>query len=388
MKEFDIKKEAGKKLNLKRMRTWRWSTSVSCVPKKEILSIAPLQKPNLGDLVLVQVVTLGLHKALENSSGSRLEIFPGTIFVGAFGCRYAMDEFEGMIPEYLSEDQECDLLNVGGTIGQVVSTHSFKGDPTRVRVLSFLKDSSNQIANTQNHSKASNSARPESENKEKLKLIIVTGTSMNAGKSNTAKAVIYSLTSAGETVVAGKVTGTSAKKDVLLMKSAGAVEVCDFVDFGDPSTYMLTESQIVDLFWKSYNFLKSKVKGATYIVLEIADGLYQRETEFILKDPKIKDFCSHYVFSATDSVGAIAAANLMEHQYQIKISAISGPAINSELGIREVTGKLKEIPVFNNMVVDATTIANIFLSDKPKTVKALKKTEGEIDVLPEARVGE
>jgi len=358
------------------------------VPKKKILSIEPIKKPKLGDLALVQVVTLGLHKSLENVSGSRLEIFPGTIFVGAFGCRYAMDEFEGMIPEELTENQECDLLNVGGTLGKVVSMHSFKGEPTKVRVLSFLKDTSNQIANTQNYSKSSISAPPESEQKERPKLVIVTGTSMNAGKSNTAKAVIYSLTSAGETVVAGKVTGTSAKKDVLLMKSAGAIEVCDFVDFGYPSTYMLSESEVVGLFWRSFNFLKAKAKGATYIILEIADGLYQRETEFILKSSNIKNYCSHYVFSATDSVGAIAATKLMRDKYQIKISAISGPAINSELGIREVSRYLEEIPVFNNMVVDAQTIANIFLSDKPKTIKALKKTEGDIDVLPEAIVGD
>ena len=388
MKEFELLKEAGKKISLKRMRTWRWSTSVSSVPKSSIMSMAPIQKPRLGDLALVQVVSLGLHKSIEQATGNRLEIFPGTIFVGAFCSRYAMDEFEGLIPESITENQECDLLNVGGTLGQVVSVHSFKGEPTRVRILSFLTDNLSRTANTLNYSKGSDSRVPDTNKKDKTKLIVVTGTSMNSGKSNTAKAIIYALTSAGETVVAGKVTGTSAKKDALLMKSAGAVEICDFVDFGYPSTYMISSEEVTDLFWKAFNFLISKVEKATYIVIEIADGLYQRETEFLLNNQDIRNYASHYVFSCNDSVGAIAGAKIMEENFNIKVSAISGPSANSELGIREVAKHLKEVPVFNNMVVDVPSIANIFLSDKPRSVNALKRTEGDVSVLPESIVAE
>ena len=379
VKPFDLNTELGKKIKSKRMRPWRWSTSVSCVPQKQIHSFAPIQKPSLGDLALVQVLTVGAHTLIEEATGSRLSIFPGTVFVGAFSNRYAPDEYEGIVPEVLDASLEVDLISIGGTLGQVESKNSQTAEPTRCRVLSFLSDKDGRVANTQNFGLAP----PPSRKKVNPRLIIVTGTSMNSGKSNSAKAIIYALTAAGETVVAGKVTGTAAKKDVLLMKTAGAIDVCDFVDFGYPSTYMLKKKEILDLFWNLYDYLSSRSETDGYIVLEIADGILQQEVEFLLGDPDVQAAASHFVFSCSDSISAISGVEYLKKTFGIEVSAISGPCANSPLNLREVRRFLTELPAFNNMEINVATIAQIFTSAKIQTQEKIEARAEDVELQPE-----
>ena len=276
MKSFDLEKELNKKITPKRMRSWRWPTCVSAIPKNHIQGFADIQNPSLGDVALAQVISIGSHINIEQTLGGPLSIFPGTVLVGSFANRYAPDVFEGVIPDELDDSLEIDLLNAGGVFGKVISRNSAKGVPTKLKLLGFLKNKDGKIINTLDYSFKTKKNVAE---KKKKKVIVVTGTSMNSGKSNTAKAIVYALTSSGHSVVAGKVTGSAAKKDIWLMKTAGATDVCDFTDFGYPSTYLLSQDQTFELFWNIFSFLTEKCEKDGYIVLEIADGILQRETE-------------------------------------------------------------------------------------------------------------
>lgn len=380
MKDFKLDQEVNKKISSKRMRTWRWTTAVSCVPKKAVSRFLQPRAPKLGDLGLVRVTSLGAHQVVENASGSRLAIFPGSVLVVAFANRYAPDEFEGEVPAEICK--ELDLLNAGGTIGKVLSGNSTIGLPTKLEVLGFLGDENDCVLNTLSHCKEPKkiSAPVELDNR---KLVIITGTSMNSGKSNSAKAVVYALTSAGKSVSAGKVTGTASKKDALLMKTAGAIETCDFVDFGYPSTYKIGREKLEELFWSMVAYLKSKTERDGFIVIEIADGIMQPETEMILSNKKITEAVAHFVFSCVDSLSAIAGHEQMLKRFDIEISAISGPSANSSLGIKEVRRFLPMVPTFNNMILDVATTASIFLKDKPSTIQAVEERANEIAIAPE-----
>lgn len=377
MQQFILKQELSTKITPERLRSWRWSTAASNIPKKSITGFMPIGNPLLGDLALVQVISIGSHSVIEESTGGRLSIFPGSIFVGTFGNRYAPDEYEGVIPDKLDENNTVDLLNVGGVIGKVLSGNSIKGEATKLKVLAFLKDKNEKIANTLNYPIKSeeNSNKPKNCN-----LIVVTGTSMNSGKSNTAKAITYSLTCAGKSVVAGKVTGTAAKKDILLMKTAGAIEVCDFTSFGYPSTYLLDHEKMLNLFWDIYNYLKNKSEDNGYIVLEIADGIFQREAEILLNNQTIKDTIDYLAFSCCDSLSAVAGIERIENKIGIKVSAISGPAANSKLGHNEIRRFFTKVPIFNNMILDVQSIAEIFTKEP--------KNKEEIDILPESIISD
>ncbi len=380
MKAFNLKEEIGSKITPKRMRPWRWTTAASCVPEKVIHTFSDLKKPELGDLVLAQVISVGAHNQLEEASGSRLSIFPGTVFVGVFGNRYAPDQFEGLIPDTLPEDEVIDLLSVGGVLGEVISSNSQIREPTKCKILSFLSNKNGERINTRDFA-AFNPPKPNKQSKPRL--IIVTGSTMNSGKSNTAKAIVYSLTAAGETVAAGKVTGTAAKKDVLLMRTAGALEVCDFCDFGLPSTYLLSEESLFSLFWRIYDYLSSACGKNGFVVLEFADGIFQKEVELLLSNSDIQSLTSHFVFSCSDSLSAIAGVNRLKNDFGIAVSAISGPSANSPLALKEVRRFLKDIPAFNNMVLDVPTIAQIFAVEKIQTQAKVEVRAESIEVPPE-----
>ena len=358
------------------------------IMKKKVCQFIHPASPKIGDVALVQVTQIGANQFIEHSSGANLQIFPGSLIVGAFANRYAPDGFEGVIPEVLELDN-VDLLNRGGVFGQVVSKNSAIPNPTKCKLLAFLGDEDGQGLNTLSHVSTEDTDRELNPTEIKLgnrKLIVVTGTSMNAGKSNTAKAIIYALTSAGESVVAGKVTGTAARKDALLMQTAGATDVCDFLDFGYPSTYLLSEKEILSLFWRMIEHLKARSERDSYIVIEIADGLFQREAEMILSNKEIKDYVNHFVFSCPDALSAITGYRWMQDNFDIRLTAISGPSANSSLGLKEIQRHLIDVPIFNNMVLDVPTIASIFQAQNPISEKAVKRAAMEMEVMPETIV--
>ncbi|MCA9749958.1 MAG: hypothetical protein KC414_12690, partial [Romboutsia sp.] len=173
---------------------------------------------------------------------------------------------------------------------------------------------------------------------------------------------------------------TAAKKDIFLMRTAGAVEVCDFSDFGYPSTYLLPENELFSLFWNIYNYLNNRCEQGGYIVLEIADGIFQKEAEMLLSNLDVKSSIDYLVFSCCDSLSAVAGIERIENKFGMKVAAISGPAANSQLGLKEIAKFSKDVPAFNNMILDVQTIAETF------TCSDYKKES--VHVLPEAIVEE
>ena len=107
----------------------------------------------------------------------------------------------------------------------------------------------------------------------------------------------------------------------------------DFSDAGLPSTYMCTETELLDL----YQTLLGKLEPhkPDYIVMEIADGLVQRETDFLLRSPKFMSTVSNIMMSCGDSLSAFFAVD-----YLIKLgfppSVLAGKFTMSPLLIEEV----------------------------------------------------
>jgi len=67
-------------------------------------------------------------------------------------------------------------------------------------------------------------------------VVLIVGTSMEAGKTSAAKAIIRQLKTGSLRVVGAKLTGAGRYRDILAMRDAGADAVYDFVDGGLPST--------------------------------------------------------------------------------------------------------------------------------------------------------
>jgi hypothetical protein len=122
----------------------------------------------------------------------------------------------------------------------------------------------------------------------------------------------------------------------------GADMVADFGDMGFPSTYMCREEELLNL----YETLLAKVAACSpdYVVIEIADGIFQRETAMLLTNHKFMAGIDAVFFSAGDSLSAVQGIKSLQDMH-INTTALSGLFTASPLLMREVKERVN-IPVF------------------------------------------
>jgi hypothetical protein len=296
------------------------------VPPAEMAGLVPLSRaPRIGDLVLAEVLSVGKNKTLEVHAGVSMYLFPGDLIVGAFGNRYATDQFEGYVPEW--PVKECDLLSVGGVCGEIVSKHAAMGAPTRLRVRGLVSDREGRPINQRAFGlPALDGGVSNSE------VILVIGSSMNSGKTTTVGTLARALNRAGYSVAAAKVTGTAAGKDGRFIESCGARPVIDFTSAGYPSTYMLGREELLNVYHALLAHLHASAPD--YIILEVADGIFQRETRMLLESGAVRDSVDHVFFAACDSLSAESGARLVR-DYDLPLRATAGAITQSLLATRE-----------------------------------------------------
>lgn len=297
------------------------------VPSAEMAGVVPMSRPpRIGDMVMAEVLSVGKNKTLEVRDGVTMYLFEGDRIVGAFGHRYATDQYEGYIPE--GPVEKCDLLSVGGVCGEVVSRHTAMGEPTKLRVLGMVGDRDGNPINgrgfglpPQRNGVGSNA-----------EVILVIGSSMNAGKTTTVGTLARALSRAGFSVAAGKVTGTAAGKDGRFFESCGARPALDFTTVGYPSTYMTGLDELLTI----YRDLLAHLRAADpdYIILEVADGIFQRETRMLLESAEFRAGADHVFFAAGDSLSAESGVRLVQ-DYGLPLRATAGAITQSQLATRE-----------------------------------------------------
>lgn len=325
-------------------------SGVFTVNRKKMAGYVPIDSaPKVGDIIYGVVETLGQHSQLENKSARIHKINTGTRAVFVFGNRYAPDYYEATIPTKVVE--VADLSARSGVISHVNCKNDRVMSPTRIKLLGHVCDKSGKKLNTLDFP----IIKPTKDTKtsKRSKLILVTGTAMNAGKSQTAATVCWALATAGYNVRASKVTGTASLKDILFMEDCGASIVNDFTHFGYPSTYMLSEDEILGIFNKTD--LKYANNPSNFWVVEIADGILQRETAMLLGSKEVQSRIHKLVFAAYDSMGAIGGVKVLKELYGLTPDAISGVCSSSPLGLEEMK-RFCNIPVFNNMNWDLKKI--------------------------------
>jgi hypothetical protein len=176
---------------------------------------------------------------------------------------------------------------------------------------------------------------------------------MNSGKSHAAAACCYAISSMGKTVRAAKATGTAGLKDILLMQDTGAQHVADFTYFGHPSTYLLEIEDLMRIF--DDLDLKYGNNPRNYLVVELADGIFQRETAMLLHRPEIQSRIHRLVLCAGDAAGVAGAVNILKESFGLVPDAISGVCSSSPLAIQEIES-FTNIPILRSMERDFQVI--------------------------------
>ena len=314
------------------------------VPKSLIKQYDPLSRkaPEVGDLIFGEISELGHHRTVESRSARHHTVNIGTRAIFVFGNRYAPDQYEGLVPEEFQD--YVDLYSRGGVIGEVQNQNQLIGRTTRVRILGYACKQDGSVINTRDYVLL----KPKQQIREKrgAKLILCVGTSMNSGKTEAAAACCYAISSMGRKVRAGKLTGTASLKDPLLMNDCGAEHIADFTYFGYPSTYLLELDQLLTMF---HDFdMKYGNNPKNYLVLEFADGVFQRETAMLLKSPEVRERISKLIFCAPDSSAVYGGLRILKEEFDLEVDAISGLCSSSPLAMREIQS-FTDLPIIQSM---------------------------------------
>jgi len=293
--------------------------------------------PQAGDLVLARVGRLGQHKRIELVSGRRAYMHVGDEIIVVYGARYAPDQFESYVPGDLGP---CDLVAAGGLASDCKVKHASMKNPTGIEPIGLLADGDGSAMNMADWALPKAKA---SENRPKI--FAVFGTMMNAGKTTCAANLVRGLKCKGLRVGAAKVTGTGSGGDRWMMTDIGADAVLDFTDAGEPTTFGLSPARVEEIFTDLTDHLAAE--GFDAIVLEIADGLCQRETAELLKSEVFRTRCDGLLFAAGDALGALAGVQHLESLGHTVLAA-GGAMTASPLAVREAMQVL-DVPVVTSI---------------------------------------
>jgi hypothetical protein len=306
----------------------KWSYVTHVFPSEALADAErSWEDPKVGDVALMRVLTLGKHSRIDDRNGQAVSLFPGDVVACAFGNRYATDQYEGYVPP---AREQYHMLSVGGVCGMVGSKNERMPDPTLLEFVGYAKDIKGRKVNLRKW-RLRPVASPE--DLKRPAVVLAVGASMNAGKTTTAAMTIRGLSRAGHRVAAAKITGTGAVKDLFYMRDAGAVQVLDFTDYGCPSTYRCSLRKLLRLERTVRSHLLQQ--RPEYIVYEVADGIFQRETAMLLDSSDFRSVVDHVVFAAVDSLSAESAKRVLE-QRGFHLLGFSGIVSASELGKQEV----------------------------------------------------
>lgn len=276
-----------------------------------------------GDLVLARVLELGQHRGIQLTTGRRAKLFPGDLIVMPCAARYAPDQFEGVAE---INPAGAEMLAGGGCIGRALTRNELVRPATRVLPLGCLVDARGQAVNVDRYvldATVSTSTVP---------LIAVVGTAMNSGKTLATTQLSYGLHVAGLRVGAIKATGTGSFGDYHQYVDSGAHFVADFTDAGMATTYLMPHERVTAGIARLLG--AAEAAGCDVVVMEIADGLLQRETAALLSDAALRERISGLVFACGDAVaasGGVARLRALGHEVDILSGMLScSPMASSE----------------------------------------------------------
>lgn len=347
--------------------------------------------PQFGDVALVEVLEVSDPKIAEHVPGefidcehapltsltqqriafSSTDLYPGHLMLAVVGTRYALDYLEGVVPS--KPVKEMDLFTYSGVVGEVVSRNSLKQHSTRVRVLGYFRNADDDIVNTVDYGAKVSQEPFEMDG---VKIIMITGGAMETGKTTSGSAITraLSLEPANHRVLAAKMTGCGTFRDPGSYSATGAERVLEYGAFGIPSTYTLEKDRVIGLFWQTCRLLLQEAGTSSdnrpiTLVLEVSDGIGQRESWMLVSEPEIVNRVDHIVCAAADPLSADSGYRLLRRLGWGEKVVMAGRVGSHELAreeVRKLTGNnaiafIDALPALNRNNPQTREIRGVFL---------------------------
>jgi len=280
--------------------------------------------PKVGDVAGVKVIKVANHSRIYSSENKYVQLYKDDIIFGVLGFRYATDAFHA----YSIDINNLHLLTNAGLIGTVKDKHSSLSEPTRLELAGvFVRNNSNEILNLKTEF-----FKPARNDLAYPPVMLVIGTGMNSGKTTTAARLGRALIENGIKTALLKVTGSVSQRDIFEFESTGVNYTADFSDYGFPSTYLCNQDELKGLFSRMLEDTIPTQPDA--VIIEIADGILQRETQMLLKTDIVRESCIGVVLTAPCSCSAITLSGKVK-QLDYSPIAVTGIITNSPLFMQE-----------------------------------------------------
>lgn len=305
------------------------SAKQSFVTRRVDLSIASglsRNSPRPGDVCLARVDRLGHHGRIELPCGRRSTLFVGDEVILAFGARYATDQFHSIVPTQLSE---CQMVASGGIASKVLSQHSSMRPATRITPIGLLANADGHVLSLKDFAISSEYNEPI----RRPHVICVVGSRMNSGKTTTVSEIGRLAIREGVRPAAIKLTGTGSGGDLWKYFDSGIPTVFDFTDAGFATTVDVPTNELNEAFFRLLQLAHREF--ADVIIVELADGIYQKETSDLLNDPRFRQLIDSIVYVASDPVSGVAGVSHLR-SIGLEPSVLSGAVTASELSIDEL----------------------------------------------------
>lgn len=319
------------------------------VDLNDVARIASDRAPKAGDVCLARLVKKGHHQRLELTTGRRARMERGDEIIVAFGNRYATDQFHGVVPSRMGP---CHLVAAGGIAADMLDRHASTRKPTEIETIGTLCREDGTPINLADYAMPRATPRI---GKNSF-VIAVFGSGMNAGKTTSVCEIVRALSRANLSTAAIKVTGTGAGGDIWQYQDCGAQHVLDFTVAGHASTMGLEVAELEQI----ADDLIADVDGKVdCIVVEIADGLLQRETQMLLRSRKFRDRIGSLVLATPDPLSALGGKQFLD-TLGYQIAAYTGRISASPLFVNELR-EASRVPVLTSRDLEKGDSAPLIL---------------------------
>ncbi len=284
-----------------------------------------------GDYVVCEMLDSGPERySVETPSGEYEEIVPGDRLIGALGVRAATLQVVGDW-RAVESDLVLDTLTAAGVLGRCTSAAIPKPPMAPLRYLGHAVGDGGVCTMMR-------SVEPAPDRDLEAPLILIIGTSMDAGKTITATAIVRELRGLGMTVAGAKLTGVGRYRDTLAMRDAGAEFIVDFVDAGLPSTVVP-----VDQYERALRLVCSKLAAAEPDAVVAEAGASPLEPycgDVAMR--MLADSITMTVLCASDPYAVMGVMSA----FKTRPDLIAGRATSTEAGITLIQ-KLVGVPALN-----------------------------------------
>lgn len=305
----------------------------------------------MGDVLAVQVLEdKKIYNVLELPCGRMSTLKKGDVIAVALGERMALKGFAGYLPKKgLKVGDSIHLLNLGGVAGECTSANLHEvGEPLRIRILGALERQGRPLNIGQ-----AKIFEPAQNLTSTTPLIVVTGTSMDSGKTTVASVITKTLVRIGMRLAGAKLTGVGAWRDLYRMSDYGVCAIASFMDCGITSTANRQPQDLITMARGALNHLTDTEKPDA-IMVEFGDGLLgYYGVRDILTDKAIARCVRLHIGCASDPVGAFGLARECA-ALGLPLDIIAGPVTDNTVGRDFIREHLPDVMPFNAFTPDTT----------------------------------